>query len=178
MNYRLATEADFDALAALRWDFHIEDGEATVSRDEFNAACLAFLRWGMADGNWHYWLAEDGAEIVGHIFVHIIRTVPRPDKLMRHYGYVTNVYVRPAWRNRGHPDVLLVRPISGEPCVPRPIYRNGVGGELLAQVQKWATQQELELLFLWPSERSVTFYQRAGFTPSEDLLEFFINGRD
>ncbi len=39
----------------------------------------------------------------------------------------------------------------------------------------WALEQRLELLIVWPSERSVSFYRRAGFAPSAEMLELHLD---
>jgi GNAT superfamily N-acetyltransferase len=73
--------------------------------------------------------------------------VPKPSKLDDGYGYVTSVHAREPYRNQG------------------------IGSELLRHVQAWARIQDLEFLVLWPSQRSVPFYARAGFHPGE-AIEF------
>lgn len=56
-----------------------------------------------------------------------------------------------------------------------PEVRNqGIGSLLLRRVIEWAKEQRLELLLLWPSERSVPFYERAGFVRSPDALELHL----
>lgn len=34
-----------------------------------------------------------------------------------------------------------------------------------------AGENEIELLFLWPSKRSVNFYERQGFTNTNEIME-------
>ncbi len=68
------------------------------------------------------------------------------------FGYVTNVYTVPAVRNRG------------------------VGSDLLEAVRQWAGWADLELLLVWPSDRSVPWYSRAGFIPSAEVLTLEIAG--
>jgi GNAT superfamily N-acetyltransferase len=149
MIYRLADENDFEQLAGLRWDFRLEDdGEhASMSKPEFVEKCIEFLKRGSASGYHAYWIAEDAGEIVAQIFVHKIDMVPRPCKLEDRFGYITNNYTKPQYRNRG------------------------IGSELLKRVVGWSREEDLELLIVYPSELAVPFYQRSGFTMENEVME-------
>jgi GNAT superfamily N-acetyltransferase len=147
MEYRIADARDARALAALRWDFRTEDGvEAAMSRDAFVDACAAVLTEELASGQWAYWVADDAGELVAMIFVRRIRKVPKPLRLHDEFAYMTNVYARPAYRNRG------------------------VGSELMRHVIAWAREQDFENIIVWPSERAVSFYTHAGFAPDTEAL--------
>jgi GNAT superfamily N-acetyltransferase len=80
-----------------------------------------------------------------------IRKVPNPGRLDPEFGYVTNVYTCPEARNQG------------------------TGAGLIRHIQDWAREQRLEMLILWPSERSGDFYRRAGFRPSSEALEWDVS---
>jgi GNAT superfamily N-acetyltransferase len=148
--YRTADEADAGALALMRWDFRLEEAPGTPRNDQatFLDACSSFLRQGLAERRWTYWIAQEDALIVSHIFIQRVAKVPKPNRIDDALGYVTNVYTRPAYRNRG------------------------IGTQLMAHVLRWAAEQDLESLIVWPSERSVPFYQRAGFRGSAEMLEY------
>ncbi len=45
----------------------------------------------------------------------------------------------------------------------------GIGSELLTRASKWAAEQDLEMLLVWPSEQSLDFYARAGFSREEEV---------
>jgi GNAT superfamily N-acetyltransferase len=149
IEYRIAIEADLEQLAAMRWDFRLEESPGTPVHDRatFMMACVAFLTQGLASGAWAYWIARDAGLIVAQIFVQRIAKVPKPNRLDDTFGYVTNVYTRPAYRNQG------------------------IGSQLLGHVIAWADEQELENLVVWPSERSIPFYTRAGFRGGSEALE-------
>ncbi|MFN8492702.1 MAG: GNAT family N-acetyltransferase [Caldilineaceae bacterium] len=150
MIYRVATATDVAELASMRWDFRLEEAQGTPvhDRDTFLHACAAFLRQGLADQRWTYWIATTDAEIVSHIFIQHISKVPKPNRLAEALGYVTNVYTRPTYRNRG------------------------IGTKLMAHVLQWATEQDLESLIVWPSTASIRFYERAGFHQGSEMLEY------
>jgi GNAT superfamily N-acetyltransferase len=134
----------------MRWDFRLEEasGAPIHDRETFLIGCQAFLQQGLADQSWTYWIATSESQIVSHIFIQRINKVPKPNRLADAFGYVTNVYTRPAYRNRG------------------------IGSQLLAHVLQWATEQDLESLIVWPGTASLSFYERAGFRGNSDMVEF------
>ena len=150
--YRLASEADARTLAEMRWTWRAgEDGvRPVVSREAFLDECAAFLRQGIVDGTWVCWVAEVEGLIVSHINVRRVRKVPKPNRLHDEIGYVTNVYTRPAYRGQG------------------------IGAALLTRVVGWARERDLDVLFMWPSECAVPFYERAGFRAENEILECLI----
>ncbi len=152
IKYRIATEDDVTALAKMRWDFRLEENPATPKYDQatFVDACSEFLRQGLQNQQWTYWVAEQDGLLVAHIFIQRIAKVPKPNRLADAFGYVTNVYTCPAFRNQG------------------------IGSQLMKQVIQWSLVQDLENLVVWPSERSVPYYQRAGFVGNTEAMELSI----
>ena len=146
---RLATLDDVDELVQMRWDFSAEDyGVSTVSFEEFYQICSGFLINAIESGNWYIWVAEAGGKLVSHMYLQLIHKVPRPGKSPDPcYGYVTNVYTRPAFRGQG------------------------IGTEIHVAMEKWSKENGVEFLILWPSSNSVQFYKRNGFSPSEEAVE-------
>jgi GNAT superfamily N-acetyltransferase len=148
MRFRTATLADVGNLAAARWAFRSEDTtERTVeSEASFAERYAAFVREALGSQRLVYWLAEtDEGEVVAHMAVFIVHTIPRPSRLQDQWGYLTDCYTRPPFRDRG------------------------IGQELLARVAAWARSRDLELLLVWPSDQSLSFYARAGFGPDDEL---------
>lgn len=150
MIYRPATSADFDQLARLRWDFRSEytSDPPPLSWEEFHAVMTDFLRQAFASGDWTVWVADEDGLVVSQVFIQRIHKVPRPIALQPSFGYVTNVFTRPAYRNQG------------------------IGAELMRHVQAWAKAEGLEMLVLWPSKKAVPFYLRAGFHHPTEAMEF------
>jgi GNAT superfamily N-acetyltransferase len=118
-----------------------------------DAAALAWLRggdepgfaplmgaWLAAEGERRTtWLATVGDAPVGMVSMLEYRRMPRPDRLDSRWGYVGNLFVLDAYRDRG------------------------IGGALLAAVVGAADARGYVRLVLSPSERSVALYERAGF---------------
>ncbi|MCH7323362.1 GNAT family N-acetyltransferase [Solibacillus sp. MA9] len=146
---RLATLDDIDALVQMRWDFSEEDnGVSAVRFEEFDLICRKFLMKAMESGDWYIWVAEAEKEIVSHMYLQLIHKVPRPGKTSDpYYGYVTNVYTRPAYRSQG------------------------LGSEIHAAMEKWSKENGVEFLILWPSSDSVPFYEKNGFARCEEAME-------
>lgn len=146
---RQATGNDIPVLAQMRWEHIMSYDEYNkrhlIERSLFDQTCENFLRAGINNKQWVIFVAEQGQQIVGHIYIQVIQTIPKPYALQGAWGYVSNMYVQEAHRNKG------------------------VGKRLLDETKKWATQLDLELLLLWPSEKSVDFYIRNGFNADETV---------
>ena len=147
ITYRLADEKDTDRLAELRWEFR--DGESPLDpagKEAFLRTCSDFLK-GAFDKEYTCWVAVENEIIISHIYVVAVPKVPKPDKLDGIWGYVTAVYTVPEHRNKG------------------------IGSALMEKAKEWSRAQGLEHLIVWPSERSIPFYERAGFNGVNDVLE-------
>lgn len=152
LNYLTATENHIYQLAQMRWDFRLEEspGATVHDHDTFITACAQFLRQGIADRRWTYWIAVDSEVVISHIYVQHVDKVPKPNRLVEALGYVTNVYTRPAYRGQG------------------------IGTQLMTQVLRWAHEQDFEGLIVWPSETSVNWYKRAGFQGDPEMLSYSV----
>jgi GNAT superfamily N-acetyltransferase len=146
---RLATLDDVDELVQMRWEFSKEDYEvSTISFEDFHQTCSEFLVKAIKSGNWYIWVSEVEGDIVSHMYLQLIHKVPRPGKTQApYYGYVTNVYTRPAFRSQG------------------------IGTGIHVAMEKWSKENQVEFLILWPSSTSVQFYTRNGFARCEEAME-------
>ena len=143
---RRATSRDLSALARLRCEFTLEDGPIASPREDFGFAFSEVVGRGLSDGRWVVWVADVDGEIVSHAFVGLVDKIPRPTPGHRWLGYLTNVYTTPAHRNRG------------------------LGGRVLEATKTWAEGEDVELLVVWPSEESVSFYHRHGFADDRETM--------
>lgn len=141
IHFRTAELADVQQLAQLRWDFRAGDGEVpTVSFETFVDAYGRWVRDGLDAGKRVHWVADDSGVIVATATVVLVEMVPRPCRVNDQFGYLTDTYTVPEYRNQA------------------------LGTKLIQQVIEWATERDLELLLVWPSERARSFYARLGFT--------------
>jgi GNAT superfamily N-acetyltransferase len=145
---RRADPEDAVELARLRWRFRTEEEpEHREAWESFASWAVPFFRRALSGDRWAMWLAEASARAVGCACVQVVEVVPRPNRPeQRAWGYLTNVYVEPE-------------------------HRGGLGAALVDEAVRWAEGEGLETLLVWPSERSVTLYRRAGFAEPADLLE-------
>ncbi len=143
---RKGTIGDLRVLTRLRREFTLEDGPIAAPREDYDAAFAEIVGTGLNDRRWVVWLAELDGEVVSHAFIGVIDKIPRPMPGHRWLGYLTNVYTRPAFRSRG------------------------LGGLVLDAAKNWAREQNVELLVVWPSEESVSFYRRHGFVGEDEPL--------
>jgi GNAT superfamily N-acetyltransferase len=144
IDIRAATAADVPALAALRWEFRASRAAPTEDRSAFIERCAAWMRAALA-GDWRAWVAVDGGDIVGHVWLCAIGKIPNPAGQREKQAYISNMYVRPA-------------------------ARGGIGTRLLNQAIEWAEQNDVEYALLTATPRSRTLYGRHGFALNDDWL--------
>jgi GNAT superfamily N-acetyltransferase len=140
---RIAGPGDAPALAALRraWT---EETHGPAGDPDFEAR---FLDWYRREAPHRVaWLAEAGAELVGMMNMSVFERMPQPGRDVGTWGYLANAFVLVAHRDRG------------------------IGSLLLRALLGYADEHRFVRVVLRPSERSIPFYQRLGFTADHDLL--------
>ncbi|WP_282942743.1 GNAT family N-acetyltransferase [Paenibacillus sp. RC67] len=152
MNIRKAYLDDVPQLISMRWQFTLEheDVQSHVY-EEFKEIYGEFLKSALNDPRWTIWLSERDGEIRSQVFIQQVDVVPRPGKKLSPLGYVTNVYTLPEHRNKG------------------------ICGEILDKAKLNAKEENLELLIVWPSNESVNFYRRHGFTQNSENMVAVLN---
>ena len=144
VSIRSARLDDANELARLRWEFRVEHGTpATTAFGDFVGRFRAFVADVLVGKAWRVWVAEEGDRLVGCVWLQLVEKVPHPNPVrsQRPVAYLTNMYVEPSTRN------------------------GGVGRQLLDAAVAHAREAGVDGVLLWPSERSVPFYRRAGFEP-------------
>ena len=147
------TSDDHGAIVALRWLLKSGDGLRADEEDRiaFETGYAEHLRCADAAGNTVHWLIERDRSVIGVMTVRLVDKETSLSGSTGRWGYLTNSIVAPDARNQGYGTLLLDR------------------------IKTWANDQGLELLIVWPSERSYAFYRRAGFTGNEDPLQLILN---
>lgn len=132
---------ELPVLADLRWALCRDDDETEQSVDKvhFTEQFIEKIRKLDAMGNLINFVAEKNAELIGIISLILVNKIPSPDEINSCWGYLTNVYVKPEFRNYG------------------------IGKKLLNFVRDHAHENGYELLVVWPGDRSYPFYKREGF---------------
>jgi len=144
---RSASPADAAALAELRWEFRVARAPATEAHGAFVVRCAAWMRAELtAAARWRAWVAVANAAIVGQTWLQTIEKMPNPVEELERHAYLSNLFVQPS-------------------------FRGGVGTRLLEAAVAWARSNDVDRVLLWPSARSVTLYERHGFTQRGDVME-------
>jgi GNAT superfamily N-acetyltransferase len=144
---RAAVPGDADRLAQLRWEFRVARAPGQEEHGAFLRRCADWMRRELgSQAVWRAWVAVAGEEIVGQIWVQTIGKMPNPVAERERHAYVSNVYVQPE-------------------------HRGGAGSRMLEAAIAWARAEKIDRVILWPSARSVTLYERLGFTHHGDVME-------
>jgi GNAT superfamily N-acetyltransferase len=132
MHVRVAEARDAGALARLRalWSEAEEPGSERRMAD-----------WLESEGDRRTtWLATSDGEPVGMASLFEYRRMPRPGRPDSRWGYVSNMFVRAEYRNRG------------------------VASALLNAIVAAADERGYARLVLSPSDEALPLYERAGFS--------------
>lgn len=150
MNYRKAIVKDINQLSRMRWEFQTEDKDekSVWPEEDFIKSCSNFYNKIINSSNWLFWIAESNNEIIAHVSLYIIDNIPTPSRLINKWGYLTNTYTKKKYRNRG------------------------VGSKLVKHIIDDAKTIGIETIIAWPSDKSLAFYERAGFNNINDIMEF------
>lgn len=141
-----AVPEDLPAVAALRWNWLRENGDApAVIRDEFVSH---FVDWAGKHAETHRCpVLVRGTTVIGMAWLALVPCVPTPRSLSRYSGDVQCVYVTPGERN------------------------SGLGGKLIDAVVELERKLGLERVTVHSSFRAISAYCRHGFTASPRLLQ-------
>jgi GNAT superfamily N-acetyltransferase len=140
---RRAESADLAAIVQLRREWTREEAGETEDPDfEENLAAWFGREWSRRI----MWLAEEGGRPAGMMNLAIYERMPRPGRALSRWGYLGNVFVLAAYRNRG------------------------IGSQLVSAALNYADENGFARVVLSPTERSVPLYERAGFGPADALM--------
>ena len=146
---RSATPADATALATLRYEFRSGVHPPTEPRETFIDRCTAWMAERLAasgEGRWQCFVAQrGGGTTVGHVWVQLVEKIPNPTEEAERHAYLTNLFVRPE-------------------------ARGGAGSALLETALAWCREREVDTVFLWPSARSRSLYERFGVTGNGAIM--------
>ena len=147
---RPANSADSSALAQLRYKLRSRAIGEMEPESEFLNRCGNWMADRLTQPMWRSWVAEQGGEIVGALWLQLIEKIPNPTSESELHAYITNVFVNESARGKG------------------------VGSQLLTEAIEFCKQRSVHAVILWPSEKSRTLYQRHGFDVRSDLMELVL----
>ncbi|RHW41478.1 N-acetyltransferase [Neobacillus notoginsengisoli] len=154
MQIRLAETKDIEQLIKMRWDFTLEDYPSAQEKSDYHSftmECKNFLEQAISSGQWFIWVAEEGEQLVSHIYIELIQKVPRPGRVTAPFAYMTNVYTVKEYRGKG------------------------IGSKLISVVNDWVKENKYEFIIVWLSEDGVRFYERNGYARCIEPMEYFPN---
>jgi GNAT superfamily N-acetyltransferase len=147
IDVREATPADAPRLAELRWEFRSGRAPNVETREAFLERCTAWMNRELSQATtWRAWVAERAGVIIGQVWLQTFLKLPNPTEEAEEQAYLSNLYVAPS-------------------------ARGGAGTKLLTTAIAWARARKVEYVVLWPSARSVTLYERHGFTQRGRVME-------
>lgn len=100
-----------------------------------------------SDNNYKIFVAEEKDVIISAMYLCIIPKLPKPNRTSESIAYLTSVYTRKDYRNQN------------------------IGTELLTYIKEYACEKKCELLFVWPSDKSMNWYCRNGFSSEKEIFE-------
>jgi len=154
MMIRLAEHKDMDQLVRMRWDFTNEYAEKKIEEIQYEAfyrECRSFFSEVFNGDKWFIWVADIEGQILPHVYIQLIDKVPRPGRKTNPFLYMTNVYTLPDCR------------------------RKGIGSQILKEIEKWSKDNDYEFIIVWPSDWSVDFYERNGYSLCKEPMELVLD---
>jgi ribosomal protein S18 acetylase RimI-like enzyme len=159
VDIRPVDQDDATVLAALRWRFRSDPmwhdrpdaGPPIEARAEFTARAEHWMHRRLATGTWSAWLAElspanGGPAAVGMVWLHLLEKLPNPVVEPEWHGYLSSLWVDPAWRGRAVDSRLI--------------------GAVLARTEAAGAHA----VILWPTPASRPLYARHGFTGDGEVM--------
>jgi len=149
LRIRVATSADWRALAEMRYRFRTETGSPTETKSHFVRRCTSWIKkaFDTESTAWRCWVVDDGKKLLGHICVQLFEKMPNPVNEPEAHAYLTNFYVVPEMRGRG------------------------VGRKLLNKALSWCRAKGVDAVILWATAESKSLYRRCGLVEPADILE-------
>ena len=140
---RQTEHADLAAIVQLRREWTQEE-HGDIADPDFDENLAAWFA--RESSRRIMWLAEEGGRPVGMMNLAIYDRLPRPGRARSRWGYLGNVFVLAAYRNRG------------------------IGSQLVSAALNYADENGFVRVVLSPTERSIPLYERAGFGPADALM--------
>jgi GNAT superfamily N-acetyltransferase len=140
---RRAEDADLASIIQLRREWTREQDGDQPDEDFDERLAAWFARESVRRITWP---AQAAGRPVGMMNLPVFERMPRPGHAPSCWGYLGNAFILAAYRNQG------------------------IGTQLLDAVLSYADENDFARVVLSPSDRSLAFYQRAGFGPADSLM--------
>ena len=140
---RRTEHADLAAMVQLRREW-TQEQDGDIADPDFDENLAAWFA--RESSRRIMWLAEEGGRPVGMMNLAIYDRMPRPGRAISRWGYLGNVFVLAAYRDRG------------------------TGSQLVSAALNYADENGFVRVVLSPTERSIPLYERAGFGAADALM--------
>lgn len=147
LSLRRAIASEAEALARLRYEFRAELDEVQEPEAHFLDRCAQWMAERLRREDWVCWVAEGSGAIMGTLWLQFLEKLPNPVGEPELHAYITSFYIQPPLRGGGLGSAMLVAAL--EDCAARSV----------------------DSVFLWPSPRSRSLYQRHGFSEHAGVME-------
>jgi ribosomal protein S18 acetylase RimI-like enzyme len=144
---RRATTSEAGALARLRYELRAELGVAQEPEATFLDRCARWMADRLQRQDWTCWVADAEGAVRGTLWIQFLEKLPNPVGEPEHHAYITSFYIQAAYRG------------------------GGVGSALLTAALEDCTARSVDSVFLWPTARSRSLYQRHGFSDRVGMME-------
>lgn len=151
MKIRFSEEKDYNELALMKLEHCGEDdldyGEHNldgVDKEKFISEFVDFIK---EQKEYKIIVAEENQQVISAMFVYMIPKLPKPNGNAKYIAYLTNVYTKIEYRNKG------------------------IGTQLLDYIKDYLKKIKCELIFVWPSDNSINWYKRNGFNEENEIFE-------
>jgi len=154
VSYRSATVDDSLNLANLLWEMITEEELNRMNLDlddhdlknEYISACNNHIKHRLGT-DLYCFIAEANGLIVSHIFILITQKMPKLGRPNASYARLSSVRTINEYRNKG------------------------IGSVLMEHVVIFCKEKNAEEIIVWPSKKSVRFYENAGFSSENKIME-------
>lgn len=151
MIIRLANNNDYNEIAELRW-LHAEEDDyiygekhtKNIDKKSYIKEVVNFL-----NENNHYkiFVAEEDKKIISSMFIYIVPKIPTPNCNSKSIAYLTKVFTREEYRNKS------------------------IGTKVLNYIKEFLLKEKCELMIVWPSDNSIKWYEKNGFSKESEIME-------
>ena len=151
MIIELANENNYFEVAQMRWVHAVEDDKVyrekntnNVDKDKYINKVIEFLK---EKKEYKIFVAKENGNILASMFIYLVPKIPTPNGKSEYIAYLTKVFTKEEYRNKG------------------------IGTKMLNYIKEYLQNLNCELIFAWPSDNSIKWYNRNGFTTNNEIME-------
>lgn len=144
---RRALAPEAGALARLRYELRGELGAVQEPEARFLERCTRWMADRLQRSDWTCWVADVAGSVRGTLWLQFLEKLPNPVGEPEHHAYLTSFYIQEPFRS------------------------GGLGSALLAAALEDCAARSVDAVFLWPTPRTRSLYQRHGFSDRLGMME-------